>query len=80
MRAALVLTGIIPMLTAAAAPVAQESLNDDADVEAQEDADGEESVEADAESEEAIKLDTAGLSTTLVQPGTVTPANQLPRA
>ena len=69
MRAALVLTGIIPMLTAAAAPVAQESLNDDADVEAQEDADGEESVEADAESEEAIKLDTAGLSTTLVQPG-----------
>ena len=57
MRAALVLTGIIPMLTAAAAPVAQESLNDDADVEAQEDADGEESVEADAESEEAIKLD-----------------------
>ena len=57
----LMVAGSAPILTAVAASVAQESSTDNAE-------DAEDTLE-DAEEEEEIQLSTAGVSTTLVQPG-----------
>ncbi len=69
----LMLAGSIPVLTAMAAPIAQEGTKDNANTDTPEDAEGDaenaERTADDADAEENIELNTFGLSTTLVQPG-----------